>query len=227
MALLDCFGRRVAAPLFMIAMSLALTACGGGDESSTPAAAAASGGTSTGTNHAPTISGSPATSLAVGASYSFRPTAADADGDSLSFSISNKPSWATFNTLTGALTGTPTSADSYSNITISVSDGQASAALPAFTITVSASGATGTATLSWVVPTQNTDGSALTDLAGYTVYYGASSSNLSSSVSVSSATTTSYTVSGLTVGATYYFAIASVNSSGISSDLSAVASKTI
>lgn len=227
MALLDCLGRRVAAPLFMIAMSLALTACGGGDESSTPAAAAASDGTSTGTNHAPTISGSPATSLAVGASYSFRPTAADADGDSLSFSISNKPSWATFNTLTGALTGTPTSADSYSNITISVSDGQASAALPAFTIAVSASGSTGTATLSWTVPTQNTDGSALTDLAGYTVYYGTSSSNLSSSVSVSSATTTSYTVSGLTVGTTYYFAMASVNTSGISSDLSAVASKTI
>ncbi|NIS31701.1 MAG: hypothetical protein GWO04_17900, partial [Actinobacteria bacterium] len=65
-------------------------------------------------------------------------TASDADGDSLSFSIAGRPAWASFSSATGALTGTPVSADvgTYADIRISVSDGQATAALPAFTIEV-------------------------------------------------------------------------------------------
>ncbi len=46
-------------------------------------------------------------------------------------------------------------------------------------------------------------------------------------MSITSAGTTSYTITGLTSGVTYYFAIASVNTAGIASDLSSVASKTI
>ena len=73
-----------------------------------------------------------------GSAYTFRPTASDADGDTLTFAIANRPAWATFNTATGQLSGTPTSASAgtYSNIVISVSDGKASAALAAFAITV-------------------------------------------------------------------------------------------
>ncbi|MEW8284218.1 MAG: putative Ig domain-containing protein, partial [Candidatus Thiodiazotropha taylori] len=95
--------------------------------------------TVTGTNRAPTISGSPATSVAEGGSYRFAPSADDADGDSLSFSIANRPSWASFNTSTGVLSGTPgmDDAGTTSNIRISVSDGSASASLSAFSITVS------------------------------------------------------------------------------------------
>jgi hypothetical protein len=76
----------------------------------------------------------------VGQPYSFAPKASDADGDTLGFAISGKPSWATFNTTTGVLSGTPGSANvgSYSNIVISVSDGKASVALTAFAITVTA-----------------------------------------------------------------------------------------
>lgn len=76
-------------------------------------------------NSAPTISGTPGASVVFGLAYSFIPNAADADNDSLTFSISNKPDWAFFNTSTGALTGTPTlvNAGGYDNITISVSDG--------------------------------------------------------------------------------------------------------
>ncbi len=90
-------------------------------------------------NDAPTITGTPPTTATQDLLYSFVPTAADVDvGTTLTFSISNKPAWATFNTVTGALTGTPTNNDigSYSNIVISVSDGVATTALTAFSITV-------------------------------------------------------------------------------------------
>src|SRR2546421_6575422 len=88
----------------------------------------------------PTISGNPATSVVAGQNYSFTPTTTDPSGKTLTFSISNKPSWANFNAGTGQLSGTPASANvgTYSNIMISVSDGTSNAALPAFAITVTA-----------------------------------------------------------------------------------------
>ena len=79
------------------------------------------------TNQPPTISGSPATSVTVAQAYSFTPSASDPDGQALTFSIVNKPSWAAFNTSTGRLSGTPAAANAgtYSGIAISVSDGAA------------------------------------------------------------------------------------------------------
>ncbi len=76
-------------------------------------------------NRAPTISGTPATTVTVGQSYSFTPTAADADGQSLTFSIVNKPTWASFSTDNGRLSGTPAAADVgvHTGIVIRVSDG--------------------------------------------------------------------------------------------------------
>src|SRR5687768_11624684 len=85
---------------------------------------------------APTVSGIRPTGAIVGVAYFFQPKAADADGNTLSFSIQNKPSWAVFSTTTGRLSGTPSSVGTFSNIVIRVSDGSASASLPAFTITV-------------------------------------------------------------------------------------------
>jgi hypothetical protein len=89
-------------------------------------------------NQAPSISGTPPTQVNTGSQYSFTPTADDADGDSLTFSITNRPSWATFSSTTGRLSGTPARDDdgNYPNIVISVTDGQASASLPAFAISV-------------------------------------------------------------------------------------------
>ncbi len=91
-------------------------------------------------NTAPTITGVPATTVTAGTAYSFTPTAADADQQTLGFAINNKPSWASFSTATGTLSGTPASANvgSIAGIVISVSDGKASTALPAFTLTVQA-----------------------------------------------------------------------------------------
>ncbi len=178
-------------------------------------------------NRAPTISGSPSTSVNAGVAYNFQPTGADADGDTLTYSIQNAPSWATFNASTGRLSGTPSAgnAGAYSNIVISVSDGATSVSLPSFSITV-AQGATGSAILSWTPPTQNTDGSTLTNLAGYRVTYGRSSGNLDQTVQIANAGIATYTVSGLPSG-TWYFAVKAYSSAGSESNISNVGTKTI
>lgn len=90
-------------------------------------------------NSVPEISGTPQTSVTAGSLYTFTPGANDTDNDPLTFSITNKPDWATFSTSTGTLSGTPDNSDAavYSGIVISVSDGNGgSASLPAFSITV-------------------------------------------------------------------------------------------
>ena len=101
-----------------------------------------SSGTTPGpTNLAPVIAGTPAAAVAAGEAYSFLPIASDPDGQALTFSISNRPAWANFNTATGLLSGTPGAANVgvHANMVITVSDGAASANLPAFSITVIAS----------------------------------------------------------------------------------------
>jgi hypothetical protein len=179
-------------------------------------------------NRPPTISGTPATSVMQGTSYSFTPTASDPDGDTLTFAIANQPAWATFSTTTGRLQGTPGAGDvgTTSGIVISVSDGQAPAvALATFSVTVQAV-ATGSATLTWNPPTQNTDGSPLTDLAGYKIYWGTSQGTYPNSVTLTNPGLTSYVVTNLVSG-TYYFVATALNSEGVESSYSASASKTI
>ncbi len=184
--------------------------------------------TVTNTNDAPTISGTPAVSVDVNSAYSFQPTASDVDaGTILTYSIVNRPSWATFNTSTGRLSGTPTSAGTTSNIVISVGDGTVSTSLPAFSITVNGS-ASVQATLSWNAPVARTDGTALSmaEIGGYTIRYGTSQSNLSNSVNVADPYTTQRTIDNLTSG-TYYFAVMAYDTQGNQSQLSGVISTTI
>jgi hypothetical protein len=185
------------------------------------------GGSSGGGNSAPTISGTPPTSVVAGNTYSFTPTARDANSDALTFSIQNRPSWATFSTSTGRLSGTPTSSQlgTYSNVRITVSDGRASASLPAFSIAVT-DVAGGSATLSWTPPTQNTNGSTITNLAGYRIYYGTSSGALNRTVQIANPGVSSYVLENLSP-ATYYFAVRAYNSSGAESSNSNVASKVV
>ena len=175
-------------------------------------------------NTTPTITGTPNTTVTENTQFTFSPTANDANGDLLSFSITNKPDWASFNTATGQLTGTPTTTGSYTNIAISVSDGLAIASLPAFSIH-----ALGSAVLSWSKPTLNEDGTTLIDLTGYVIYYGTSANKdeLNSRIPITDGNTTTYTINDLQPGITYYFAIASVSSSGGEGKKSNPASKTI
>jgi hypothetical protein len=152
----------------------------------------------------------------------------------VTFQIQGKPSWAAFNATTGALTGTPAAANegTSGSITISGSNGSSSASIGPFTIAVNAppsapsAPASGSANLSWTVPTENTNGTPVTDLAGYHIYYGTSAGAWTSTITVMDATESSYVVSGLAPG-TYYFAIVAFNTAGEDSPQSNVGSKTI
>jgi hypothetical protein len=166
-------------------------------------------------NRAPTISGASSATVSVGQAFSFTPTASDPDGNALTFSITGRPAWLSFNASTGALSGTPAAADvaSYS-MTITVSDGSLTASLP-ITVTVVAI-ATGSATLSWTPPTTRTDGSTLTNLAGYRVYYGTSASALTSQANVTNPSLSTLVISNLAAG-TWYFAMTSLDAAGVES----------
>ena len=178
-------------------------------------------------NRSPVISGTPGASATVGQPYSFTPTASDPDGQALTFSIANRPSWANFNPSTGRLSGTPAAADagSYAGIVISVTDGTATVSLPSFTLTVQQI-QTGSATIRWTPPTSNTDNSPLTNLRGYRIYYGTSSTNLNQVFEIANAGVTSGVVENLAPG-TWYFAVKAYNTSNVESDLSNVTSKAI
>jgi trimeric autotransporter adhesin len=84
----------------------------------------------------------------------------------------------------------------------------------------------GTALLSWMPPTQNTDGSALTDLAGYRIHYGTSPGSYSETITLDNPGLSSYMVENLVSG-NWFFAMTSLNSLGIESDYSMEVSKTI
>jgi hypothetical protein len=269
----------------------------------------------------PTISGTPATTVAAGTGYVFQAVGADPDGDRLTYGATNLPAWLGLNTANGILSGTPSAAQAgdYANITISVTDGNSTASLAAFTITVTVTapasgtspasgswtqcaseggscafsgtklvrygepfndrwaaartltgpvpctnaywgdpspgvgkrcevvdslvvdpstptttpapapttaGATGTATLVWQKPSQNTDGTPLVNLAGFIIKYGTDPASLSQTVTLNDPTASRHTLQSLGRG-TWYFTVASLTTSGVESDLSPLVSKTI
>jgi len=184
--------------------------------------------TVTNVNDAPTITGTPTTLIAENTIYSFTPTASDDDGQTLTFNITNKPLWASFNTNTGALTGTPSSIDigTTRNIIISVNDGITSTSLASFDITVTQV-VIGSAMISWIPPLENNDGSVLTDLAGYKIYYGVAAGNYTTIIDVNNIGITDFTVDNLAGPNTYYFVMTAYNSAGAESVQSNRVSKTI
>lgn len=207
----------------LLLTTLWLAACGGG------------GGNSNGpqtpgpsTNSAPTISGTPPAAAKVNSPYEFIPQAHDPDGDTLRFEISGKPNWATFDTGTGRLYGTPPSGSTgtFSGIQISVTDGRATSALPAFSVLVSDATVLGSAKLNWSVPTRNTDGTALNDLAGYRIYYGQSANNLNQKVEIANPGATTTVIVNLAAG-TWYFAMSAYTVTGVESNRTAAVAMTI
>ena len=168
-------------------------------------------------NNAPTISGNPMTAIDIGSAYAFTPTASDPDGDELTFSVNNRPSWADFDNTTGELSGQPelVSVGTYPSIEISVSDGTAKTALPIFAISVDQVGTVST-TLSWMPPTQNEDGSPLMDLAGYKIYWGTIRGQYTHLATIDNPGISSYVVENLSPGI-YEFAGTSFNQAGVES----------
>jgi hypothetical protein len=113
----------------------------------------------------------------------------------------------------------------HSNISIRVSDGTSSISLPTFAITV-AQASSGNATVSWTPPTANTDGTALTNLAGYRILYGTSATALTQQIQLANPSVSTYVVSGLNSG-TYYFVVRAYNTLGAESPSSNQATKTL
>ena len=163
----------------------------------------------------------------VGETYSFTPQASDPDGDVLTFTVENKPTWANFDSSTGRVWGVPTLGNigRYGAIRLSVSDGVASTSMSGFAIDVTQQGTVSTS-LSWNAPTLNEDGSALTDLAGYKIYYGRSSGSYSNLIRIDNASVTTYVVENLSPD-TYYFAATAFNTSGVESRFSGEAVRTL
>jgi hypothetical protein len=84
----------------------------------------------------------------------------------------------------------------------------------------------GAATLSWLPPTLNTDGSPLVDLTGYRVYAGRTPTALSLALRIDSPGVTVVVVDGLPSGA-HYFAVSAIAASGSESALSSVGRKLV
>jgi hypothetical protein len=176
----------------------------------------------------PVLSGTPAATATVGSAYSFQPRGHDPSGLRLTFQAWNKPSWLKFDRATGRLYGTPTAADvgKYAHIDIGASNGHVETDLRSFSITVRSLGSQlppSAVTIEWSPPTENTNGSALTDLAGYHLYYGTTQSDLTKVVDITNPGLASYVLSDLTAG-TWYFALTSVNTAGVESMRSTVIS---
>jgi hypothetical protein len=181
------------------------------------------------------ISGSPITSITAGTRYLFTPRASGTG--TLKFVIENRPGWANFSSSTGTLSGRPGPEHvtrEFNNIKISVISGTSRATLPAFSIDVKSSSTSGSittteptgttpesVTLTWLPPTENSDGTALTNLAGYRIYSGSSAGALTARTMLSNPGLTRYVVQSLKVGERY-FAVASVSTKGVESSLSRV-----
>jgi hypothetical protein len=80
--------------------------------------------------------------------------------------------------------------------------------------------------LTWQPPTQNEDGTALTNLAGYKIYWGTTPGSYTESVTLNNPGLTTYVVDNLAPG-TYEFVATAFNVSGVESQFSNSATKTI
>ena len=171
-------------------------------------------------NSAPTISGSPSLSAVQDTNYVFVPTATDQDGDLLTFSIANRPDWATFDSSTGRLEGVPGASDigRFSDIRISVSDGNASASLDSFDVDVTQIGTFST-TINWAAPTHYSDGSPLSDLSSYRIYYGTAAGEYDNHIVIDNPSITVYVIENL-AATTHYFVATAINSAGVESEYS-------
>ena len=164
-------------------------------------------------NAGPSIDGAPASQVLRDEFYDFLPDASDADGDPLLFNIEHAPAWTLFDPASGRLSGTPGMEDvgSHEGIRISVSDGLETATLPAFSIDVLDSGLF-SISLSWVAPTQRADGSPLTNLGGYHLYYG--NGSLEKQIVIENPGITSWTLGELSAGR-YQLAMSAFDGNGL------------
>lgn len=156
---------------------------------------------------------------AVGVPFEFTPAVGGASGANVTYTASNLPSWASFDEATGRIGGTPPpgSEGVYGDIVVTANDG-GNVTSVSVTIEVISQG-DASISLSWTAPLENEDGSVLSDLAGYVIYYGTSAGDYDSYVRITNASITTYVLEGLTPG-TYYLVATAVNSAGVESRFS-------
>jgi len=180
-------------------------------------------------NAPPTIVLAAVENAHVGATFDYQPVAQDPEHDTLQFSATNLPTWASLDTTSGRISGTPGSMDAgvYESVSITVADATHKVVTAPFSITVTpALEGTGVALLQWEAPPSKVSGEPLDDLAGYRILYGRSSSDLDHSVLITDPATTSYQFSSLTPGV-WYFAVVAVSSNGLEGPPTTLASKSI
>jgi hypothetical protein len=143
------------------------------------------------------------------------PVTQQASGKNFNFALTGVAGQATFGSPAVALIGVSASSSASSGSSSSSGAGSSSS-----------SAASTTVTLSWMAPTQNTNGTALTNLAGFDIYYGTSASAMTQKISLNTVAVLSYVVGDLSSG-TWYFQVVAVNSLGTQSSPSSTVSVTI
>lgn len=161
-------------------------------------------------------------SITAGATQQFTATGTYSDGSTQN--ITTAVTWSSSNTGAAQISNASGSNGLATGVgagtaTITAASGSVSGTAP-LTVTAVISGST---TLSWDAPTTNTDGTPLTDLAGYKIHYGTSSGNYTKMIDVGNVTT--YVVSNLVPG-TYYFTVTTYDTAGFESSYSNEISKT-
>jgi hypothetical protein len=218
----------------LLALTLAACSGGGGDDGgaaapkgtgSTGSTGSTNNGGTTGGTPPLSISGAPNRQVVANQAYWFRPVANDPNGSVLRFGIANQPEWSIFNPTTGEITGTPALTDVglYRGVTVTVSAGTQMRAL-AFDVEVVQVG-TSSVTLTWTPPTENEDGTPLTNLGGYRIRYGSQSGTYTNVVTLSNPGLATYVLGGLAAG-TYYVVISAYSQSGVESGYSNEAAAT-
>lgn len=222
---------RAFLPLFALSFCYA---SGGNDESASAAKPAAVNVPAISNNAPPTIVLASVEDTQVGATFDYQPEAQDPESDTLRFTASNLPTWASFDSTSGRISGTPGSNDAglYESISITVADATHLVVTAPFSIAVNPAVnaalelGSGVAALQWEIPPSKVSGEPLDDLAGYRILYGRGSSDLDHSVMITDPATTSYQFSTLTSGV-WYFAVVAVSSGGLEGPPTTLASKSI
>jgi hypothetical protein len=240
--------------LGILIVAAVMTACGGGASGSTSASASASSATpSTGSTSSSSASGAV---VALSAPVYIVPPSATAVVTISRSGSSTAPATVGYTTVEGTAVAGSDYVDTSGSVswqagetgakTLSIPvmnaangkdfgfaltsvSGQADFGTPAAaTIGIAAgSGSSGgTVSLSWNAPTENTNGTALTNLAGYDIFYGTSSSQLTQMISIDSVGLLTYVISNLSSG-TWYFEVVAVSSAGVASVPSGIVSATI
>jgi putative Ig domain-containing protein/fibronectin type III domain protein len=222
---------RAFLPLFALCFCYA---SGGSNDSATTAMPAAVDVPAISNNAPPTIVLASVEAAQVGATFDYQPVTQDPESDTLRFTAINLPSWASFDSTSGRISGTPGSNDAglYESISITVADATHLVVTAPFSIVVNPALnpalelGSGVASLQWEAPPSKVSGEPLDDLAGYRILYGRSSSDLDHSVMIPDPATTSYQLSTLTPGV-WYFAVVAVSADGLEGPPTTFASKSI